>query len=263
MREDARAGAWFARTFYLLMHMMISVIYFTYPNDFLTSCNSLALSFFIFWVFKISATYLFFTMGNDPGYIRDHQIIETDPVDEDWNPPEMHYCSICEITQPYRSKHCHKCEECVGKFDHHCFWIGGCVGELNHFRFCLYLVLESICMLWIANDGISGMGDDLEAYGSFVVSIAVTLGFSVLTIGLGVYHIYLISINSTTWEMMRRYKIDYIKIYPKNFNPFSKGFITNWKEAILHGNRLKRWDLPKTRPVYPFNWCDNEYWSCF
>jgi len=38
--------------------------------------------------------------------------------------PEQRFCNVCNILQPYRTKHCHYCEKCIHKFDHHCVWIG-------------------------------------------------------------------------------------------------------------------------------------------
>lgn len=78
------------------------------------------------------------------------------------NMPEQRFCEVCNIIQPYRTKHCHLCERCINKFDHHCIWIGkcfpwrccervflgGCVGELNHRRFYLFLILQSTVQIW-------------------------------------------------------------------------------------------------------------------
>jgi palmitoyltransferase len=57
--------------------------------------------------------------------------------------PPKRFCNMCNIEQPYRSRHCHDCGQCVRKFDHHCFWIGGCVGELNHGKFWLFLFFQT------------------------------------------------------------------------------------------------------------------------
>jgi len=44
--------------------------------------------------------------------------------DSDDEYPDKRFCDICNIIQPYRTRHCHQCERCIHKFDHHCFWIG-------------------------------------------------------------------------------------------------------------------------------------------
>ena len=45
---------------------------------------------------------------------------------KDTNPliPDQRFCEICNILQPYRTRHCQLCEKCINKFDHHCVWIG-------------------------------------------------------------------------------------------------------------------------------------------
>lgn len=63
--------------------------------------------------------------------------------------PRRRYCEICQIEQPYRTKHCSQCEACIAKYDHHCFWIGGCVGELNLRTFFVMLVIQNVTYLWL------------------------------------------------------------------------------------------------------------------
>jgi len=37
---------------------------------------------------------------------------------------EKRYCTVCNLEQPFRSKHCKDCNRCIGKYDHHCPWLG-------------------------------------------------------------------------------------------------------------------------------------------
>lgn len=37
---------------------------------------------------------------------------------------EKRYCTVCNLEQPFRSKHCKDCDRCVAKYDHHCPWLG-------------------------------------------------------------------------------------------------------------------------------------------
>lgn len=78
-------------------------------------------------------------------------------------PEGLHYCSICRVYQPLRTKHCQHCERCIRTYDHHCCWIGryihiasdiyhylegSCVGELNRGRFVLFLIMQTIFGIW-------------------------------------------------------------------------------------------------------------------
>lgn len=63
--------------------------------------------------------------------------------------PRRRYCELCQIEQPFRTKHCNDCEACIAKYDHHCFWIGGCVGELNLRKFFFMLLMMNIAFIWM------------------------------------------------------------------------------------------------------------------
>lgn len=116
--------------------------------------------------------------------------------------PPRRFCKICNVRQPYRSRHCHECGQCVRKFDHHCFWIGGCVGELNHGRFWLFLFFQT--WLQMVCFGIAQNGHSLthEVYGdesmvrhvqTIWMSFMVVCFLFVLFTGiLGSYHLYLL-----------------------------------------------------------------------
>jgi hypothetical protein len=96
--------------------------------------------------------------------------------------------------------------------------------------------------------------EDLPFFAMLFSAFMLAATFGGLVFGLFVYHVYLISIGSTTWEMWKRHRIDYLKPYPIHFMPFSEGFIRNWYSAICHGSVLKNWTLPRPLAVYPFNW---------
>ena len=38
--------------------------------------------------------------------------------------------------------------------------------------------------------------------------------------------------NKTRWETLKRNKIDYLKPFPNNYNPFDQGIVNNLKEFI-------------------------------
>ncbi|CAG9327128.1 unnamed protein product [Blepharisma stoltei] len=263
MRKDAFSAYLLAQGFYIMVHLFVILIFYLYPNDIANSCTENDISCLYFPTLKISASILYFFTRRKPGFLSRSKILQEIELssEEDWEIPKQGYCDVCNIIQPYRSRHCKKCEECVAKFDHHCFWIGSCIGELNHFRFCLYLALESAAIDWAAYNCLSGLSEDQEAYGAFIVALIISGLFGILTTGLCIFHIYLVSSGYTTWEFVKRDSINYFKIYPSSFHPFDLGVIQNWKAAIFD-KEIRQWTLPRPMPVYPFNWCDNEYWSC-
>ena len=82
-----------------------------------------------------------------------YQVVEYAPayshkilVDRD--APPSNYCWRCQMIRPIRSKHCYDCDRCIGKFDHHCPMVGNCVGGRNHRFFVLFLVFQSVTILW-------------------------------------------------------------------------------------------------------------------
>ena len=257
MHKDAAAATFFARIFYGLMHAFILLIAFTYENDLKSSCDTSSYTCYSFLSLKLLSILLFFAIS------RKQSIVEfsTEYPAASWERPPQFYCEICKITAGYRTRHCNKCEKCIALYDHHCFWVGCCVGELNRFRFAVYLFFESCGVWWVFLSSFSGLIEGSEGYGAFVVAIALTCVFGMLLSSLCVFHFYLISSGSTTWEVLSRYKINYFAPYPKNVNPFNEGCCTNWGKAAC-GKEMEEWDLPQPLYMYPFNWCDNEYWSC-
>ncbi|KAJ7944088.1 S-acyltransferase [Quillaja saponaria] len=112
-------------------------------------------------------------------------------------------CTYCNVEQPPRAKHCHDCDKCVLQFDHHCVWLGNCIGQGNHCRFWWFICEESALCLWTGILYISY----LKAY----ISRAC----------------YLILTNQTTYELVRRRRIFYLRGIPERVYPFSKGVCRN------------------------------------
>ena len=257
MQKDAQAATFFSRIFYIVIHVFVLLIMFTYPNSLKETCDTYSFNCALFFGLKILAVFLFFSVDKKQSIVSFYTSLEPVP----WPRPPQPFCEICQLSTSYRTKHCKKCEKCISVFDHHCFWVGCCVGELNQFRFFLFLACESLCIWWIFFASFSGLIEDTEGFGAFVVNIALTGLFGLFAGGLACFHFYLISAGMTTWEVLNRYKIEHFKIYPSNFNPFSLGFFANWKHAMTV-DVVSIWDLPQPMYIYPFNWCDNEYWSC-
>ena len=122
---------------------------------------------------------------------------------EDFVFPEKRFCEICQLTQPFRTKHCRDCNKCVRKFDHHCFWVGGCVGELNHRLFLIFLGIKSVCLSLMFNNAslaylhwsdISNK-DTIHIVYIWGIMMILSGAFCIFTIILFLYHTYLVSTN--------------------------------------------------------------------
>jgi len=51
-------------------------------------------------------------------------------------------------------------------------------------------------------------------------------------------HVFLISTGQTTWEFIRRDRIDYLKHLSPSAQPFSEGLLGNWSRLLLAPHRL-------------------------
>ncbi|XP_021668833.1 protein S-acyltransferase 10 isoform X2 [Hevea brasiliensis] len=129
-------------------------------------------------------------------------------------------CSYCNVEQPPRAKHCHDCDKCVLQFDHHCVWLGTCIGWGNH---CRFWWKDAIMIL-------------------LLVILSISLIFLLLFL---LFHSYLILTNQTTYELVRRRRIPYLRGIPERVYPFSKGVCRNLYEfCCARSNIYKLERLP-------------------
>lgn len=138
-------------------------------------------------------------------------------------------CETCNIIKPPRSNHCHDCNNCVERFDHHCPWIGQCVAARNYRKFFLFIVLANFHSMFLLSVSIFKFDSVLANYKDKVKnSYQHALGENSISIYLIIYelivmlfllslicyHIYLVLINSTTRESLKKmFPLPYGNVY--------------------------------------------------
>lgn len=163
-------------------------------------------------------------------------------------------CTYCNIMQPPRAKHCHDCDKCVLQFDHHCVWLGTCIGQGNHCRFWWYICSETALSLWTGTLYIQYLKSHVsKPWWSYAIVIlllaALSIGLFFLLLLL-LFHSYLILTNQTTYELVRRRRIPYLRNIPERVFPFSKGVCRNSYEfCCARSSMYKMEPLPTAQEL--------------
>lgn len=148
---------------------------------------------------------------------------------------EKHYCSVCTVDQPVRSKHCSACMACVPSFDHHCVWVGNCVGEKNKPLFFIFLNYQCILLFILPLRTALLLRQvplplkELLVQEWAVTGLAVIYFFLCLSVGsLLRYHYVFAFRNITTWEFLRWDDISYLRGFDEQGgSPFSVSYLDN------------------------------------
>ncbi|TPX41079.1 hypothetical protein SeMB42_g05741 [Synchytrium endobioticum] len=216
---------------------------------------------------------------SDPGYIEERPSTEADRQNLVINLAESglldqrHYCVVCCIRKPLRSKHCKHCNKCVAHFDHHCPWTNNCIGAKNHRYFMQFLVLFFATAILFAFIGLNYVGTVSESlittdcgswcaymtYDAWTVWLCLwCLLNSTWTFFLFIIQSYQISVAKTTNETANWHRYEYL-VHPQDhlkpaymkrmYNPFDKGVWNNcvafWKtDGALRGRVNHLYEIP-------------------
>ncbi|CAN6802908.1 hypothetical protein HID58_081976 [Brassica napus] len=150
-------------------------------------------------------------------------------------------CGYCHVEQPPRAKHCHDCDRCVLQFDHHCVWLGTCVGQKNHCKFWWYICEESALCIWTLIMYIDYLTNVAKPWwkNAIIILLLVVLVISMIfVLLLLLFHSYLILTNQSTYELVRRKRIPYMRNIPERVHPFSRGIKRNLHNVCCGNHTL-------------------------
>ena len=145
-------------------------------------------------------------------------------------------CEHCKARQGPRAKHCHDCGRCVRRMDHHCWWLGNCVGERNHRVFLAYLVFQTTLLGWVVALAWRAEVTPKLRKGAPLPSIAWAAGalaltacalLGLLSLVLLVFQSALVLRGETTWEHLRRERINAAASLPPKLRPYDAGPLCN------------------------------------
>ncbi|KAK1883698.1 putative palmitoyltransferase ZDHHC12 [Dissostichus eleginoides] len=226
MFKNVFGSGFLVRTAHVILTWVITLILFLHDTELRQQEETGQLvQPVLFVLLVLGSVLLYFAVSlMDPGFIlsedRDLQFtLGVTEEQQDMIPPttkslRQRRCGHCLLQQqPMRSKHCQTCQHCVRRYDHHCPWIENCVGERNH-RWTGFSAAPS-WQQWLRSDGV-------------LLAVAVLLALlSLVVLLLLGSHLYLVSLNTTTWEFMSRHRISYLKHCGADENPFDRGTFHN------------------------------------
>ena len=163
-------------------------------------------------------------------------------------------CTHCKAQQVPRAKHCHDCGRCVRRLDHHCWWLGNCVGIGNHRTFVAYLTFQALLLFTVGVQAAVGLASSAAAAaapwpplasGAGITCIAMCSVLGLLSLTLLLFQCSLMSRGETTYEHLRRDRINEQMGLEPHVRPYDRGALRNCVYFWCGGN------LPPTRVAPP------------
>jgi len=265
------------------MILVPSVLWQIQVGPFFTDRHTIVIALFVALTQVMSLTLLVWTAFSDPGIMPRAKVYEEafDPrtkLNRTKPPPRYHdlvlrghpfrikYCTTCNIYRPPRCTHCSVCENCIERFDHHCPWLGNCIGKRNYWLFFSFVSTTGTLNVSVLGTAVGHLAlvtqdiKDLDGLGggdAFVksmkeepLSVALAVYSAAIvwfTVGLCLYHSYLICTNQTTYEQIKG-------VYSSGTNPqnpFYRGILGNCQDILCS----------RIRPRYFNAWSGSLLWK--
>jgi len=137
------------------------------------------------------------------------------------------FCRNCEHIRPIRSKHCYVCDRCTARFDHHCPLLQQCVGARNYRQFFAVCAVQTVVSGWsllMAKDIVFDNQSTaaVSGFGWFhrILLMLWMLGQTFTAGSLFLFHGFLICTQQTTYEFLKRHKLQQRIEYEKERGRF-------------------------------------------
>mmetsp|Transcript_10107 Transcript_10107/g.22739 ORF Transcript_10107/g.22739 Transcript_10107/m.22739 type:complete len:357 (-) Transcript_10107:76-1146(-) len=263
-----------------LMILVPSILWQIYVGSFMADRYSVAIPFFTAIFQVIPMGFMLATALSDPGIMprqkEYNEYFDVRTKSYRNKPPQRYhdlmlrghpfklkYCTTCNIYRPPRCTHCSVCENCVERFDHHCPWIGNCIGKRNYWLFFSFVTSTAVLNIFVLATSLLQLGvvttefkDDEalgggEAFAKAMEQEPITTAIAAycvaivwFTVGLSLYHSYLVCMNQTTYEQIKG-------VYTSGSNPFNRGIVGNISDILCGKVRPRYFDPWNGRLIWP------------